>query len=75
MGDGDTAAPSGDLIQQVLDVTGGTELVEPPKPGTDQYRALSAYEKSQARAYWANAEPKGARETHEPEPIGMGMEA
>jgi hypothetical protein len=53
-------------MQQVLDITQGTEIVEPPKPGTDQYKALSAYEKSQARAYWSKAEPKGARETHEP---------
>lgn len=65
-------APSGDLMQQVLDITQGTEVIEPPKPGTDQFKALSGYEKSQARAYWSKAEPKGARPTHEPAEVPAG---
>ena len=43
-------------IDDVLAVTGG-ELV-PPRPGTDEYRALPAQERARARAYWQeHAEP------------------
>lgn len=52
----EAAAPA-PTIDDVLDATGG-ELIEqtPPRPGTDQYRALSAPEKATARAYWAQRE-------------------
>lgn len=77
--DADVVAPEGvppsssgaPTLEDVLAVTGG-ELV-PPKPGSDEYRSLSAMEKSQARAYWARAQPQGARETHEPTQVGAAL--
>jgi hypothetical protein len=63
---GDSPPPaSGDFMQQVLEMTGGTEVVEPPRPGTDAFRELDGYGKKNAREYWSKREPKGARETHE----------
>jgi hypothetical protein len=77
--DADVVAPEGvppsssgaPTLEDVLAVSGG-ELV-PPKPGSDEYRSLSAMEKSQARAYWARAQPQGARETHEPTQVGAAL--
>jgi hypothetical protein len=34
---------------------------------------MSAMEKSQARAYWARAQPQGARETPEAAEVPMGL--
>lgn len=69
----DDAEPeAGPSLQDVLDATGG-ELV-PPKPGTQEYRDLpNGNARSQAKAYWDKAEPKGARETHEPEMLKAGL--
>ena len=46
-------APSGPSVDDVLAATGG-ELV-PPKPGTDEYRAMTPQERASARAYWQKA--------------------
>lgn len=43
-------APEPVSLDDVLAVTGG-ELI-PPKPSTDEYRALPANERASARAYW-----------------------
>lgn len=53
-------------MDDVLAAAGpGAEEV-PPRPGTDQYKAMTPQEKANARAWWARQEvPKGARETHE----------
>jgi hypothetical protein len=78
--DADVVAPEGvppsssgaPTLDDVLAVSGG-ELV-PPKPGTDEYKALpTGTDRANAKAYWDKAEPKGARETHEPEPISAGL--
>lgn len=58
--------PAQPTMEDILAATGGTEIVEPPRPGTDLFKALTSQERAQARAYWARQEaPKGARETHE----------
>jgi hypothetical protein len=44
---GPTPAPS---MDDILAATGGEEI--PPRPKTDEYRALPPLERAQARAYW-----------------------
>lgn len=64
--DAPPSSASGDFMQQVLETTGGTEIVDPPRPGSAAYKALpSGVERAAAADYWRKREPRGARETHE----------
>ena len=63
---------AGPSLEDIVQATGGELL--PPKPGTDEYKALpTGTDRANAKAYWDKAEPKGARETHEPEEVSVGL--